>query len=64
MNELNFRLETVREGFAIYWEAQLNDERPWRHEDCLEAINLTGISFGDRKIASLIAAKFGYDFKP
>ena len=64
MNELNFRLETVREGLATYWEAQLNNDRPRRHEDCLEAINLTGISFNDREIASLIARKFGYDFKP
>jgi hypothetical protein len=64
MNELKFRLETVREGLAIHWEAQLNNDRPRRHEDCLEAINMTGVSFGDRKIASLIAEKFGYNFNP
>ncbi len=63
MNELNFRLEIVSEGISLYWEAQLNNDRPRRHKNCLEAINLTGISFGDRKIASLIAKKFGCDFE-
>ena len=64
MNELHFRLEIVKEGLFKKWEAQLNNDRPRRHQECLEAINLTGISFNDRKIASLIAEKFGYDFKP
>ena len=61
---LNFGLKTVREGLFTYWEAQLNNEKPMRHSDCLQAIILTGVAFNDKRIASLIAEKFGYYFKP
>jgi hypothetical protein len=58
--EFTLKCKVVTEGGLSYWAVSFNGGREKRHENIVDAILLTGICFGDRRIAVLHAQNLGH----